>query len=98
MKHPSSDLKMVVCHHFCLLSTFINKQDPASIKIDHIRASQHILLSTPTRHNCKISIEKEKCEELSRALGVHLVKYDNIPSSKATKSHVKLIIYMNKDN
>ena len=60
MKHPSSDLKMAVCHHFCLLSTFINKQDPARKKIDHIRASQHILLSPPTRQTSYIFHSKRK--------------------------------------
>ena len=32
------------------------------------------------------------------AIWVHLVKYENIPSSKAPKSHLKLITYTNNEN
>ena len=35
---------------------------------------------------------------LSISLRVHLVQDETIPSSKAPKSHVKLITYMNNDN
>ena len=47
-------------------------------------------LLPPDNHN-KYITAKENYEALSRALIVHLVKYTTISSSKAPKSHVKLV-------
>ena len=54
------------------------------------------LLLSPDTHP-KFSTVK-KYESFSRAIRFHLGKDITIPSSKAQKSHVKLITYMNNDN
>ena len=51
------------------------------------------ILPPDTHHNSDTA--KEKYQEFSRALRVHIAKDDTIPSSKSLKSYVKLITYIN---
>ena len=86
----------VIVFTFCqYLST--NKSWPAYkyLKVEHHNISFFIL---PLDTHPKFSIAKENYKLFSRALRVHLVKYDIIPSSKVPKSHVKSITYMNNYN
>ena len=55
------------------------------------------MILPPDTHT-KFAISKENNESFSRALQVHLVKDDSIPSSKTPKSYVKLITHMNIEN
>ena len=93
-RHPSSNSKMVGCHSFSILSTFLNKQELSSIKI--FQNTAYFLLPPDTHP--KFSTEKDNYEALSRSIRVHIFKDNTISSSKAPKSHVKLIIYINNDN
>ena len=74
-----------------------NKSCPPykSLLLEHNNISK--FLFPPDTHP-KFSTAKENYEALSRALIVHLAKYTTISSSKAPKSHVKLITYMNNYN
>ena len=56
-----------------------------------------IFLLPPDTHNKYVTV-KENFESFSRALRFHLVKYTTISSSKAPKSHVKLVTHIHYDN
>ena len=62
-----------------------------SLTVDHNEVPSFII---PLENHPKLSKGKEKYEASLKAPRVHIVKDEDIPSSKATKSHVKLIIYI----
>ena len=85
-----------ICYAFCLsLST--NK---SWTSYKYLTPKYYYIYSfvIPSDTQFKLSTSTGKYQELSISLWVHLFRYETIPSSKAPKSSVKLITYMNIDN
>ena len=78
-------------------SLLLNKSWPTykNLASDNYDITKFLL---PPDNHYKYITEKENYEAFSRALRFHLVKNTNVSSSKAPKSHIKLVTHMYYDN
>ena len=85
-----------ICSAFCQsLSTKKSWPPYKKLKAENYNIAK-LLLSPDT--NSKYVTAKENFEAFSRVLRVHLVKDTTILSSKAPKSHVKIVTHIHYDN